>query len=65
MKKYSYNYGILNLKNSSCFLMFATNIGEDILPTTSRREIILLKYEKAYRINKILFDRLVGFRQRS
>ena len=45
--------------------MFATNIGGEILPTTSRREIILFKYAKVYRVNKILLDRLVGFRQRS
>ena len=45
--------------------MFATNIGGEILPTTSRREIILFKYAKVYRVNKILVDRLVGFRQRS
>ena len=35
------------------------------LPTTSRREIILFKYAKVYRVNKILVDRLVGFHQRS
>ena len=28
--------------------MFATNIGGDILPTTSRREVILFKYAKVY-----------------
>ena len=28
--------------------MFATNIGGDILPTISRREVILFKYAKVY-----------------
>ena len=45
--------------------MFATNNGGEILATTSRREIILFKYANVYCVNKILFDRLVGFRQRS
>ena len=44
-------------------LVFATDICEEMLLATSTHQIILFKYAKVYRVNYILLDRSVGFRQ--